>query len=443
MLSASLSPIRSIAIIDPLNDFGIGGYAHELAEGLEANGVSVDVYSTAGEMSKIEVPRHHRLIPILGNTLYKRRGLLSGEMKGVGLADAPPTRAKAVAPSKPSFLRGIKESVKDLLLPWELAFYLKKKRYDLVWTQWPHADGYGTRLWRAFRLFGLPVVHTVHNVLPHEEGPKDRKICEAVYACSDVLVVHSRYAHTKLADSFPNFADKAIVSRHGTYTTYPRMPEVRQRIRAALNIAPDQAAFLIFGGVRPYKNIEAVLHAFQKLPSESAVLIIAGVEMGYPDLVEGQPLGRTRRIVMELGLGERVRFIPGRQGIRGTAEIFEAADVQVLPYLESYGSGALLLGMTFGKYIMATAAGGMDEYLDEYPRHTLLGGTSAKDLEAGIEEAMKKLPASNSGTMIPALEWKTIAGQLLATLTQESHVNRDLHALKRTRVGLKPTCEKD
>src|SRR5260221_14379014 len=139
----SIPSIRSIAIIDPMNDFGIGGYIYELAEGLEANGVSVDVYSSLGDMSKLAVSRHHRLYPVVGSTLYKQRKLLSGKL-------APPRTNSIISNHFPwnlSLVRRLKDSLRTLLLPLELACYLKKKHYSLVWTQWPRTKDYGTRFW--------------------------------------------------------------------------------------------------------------------------------------------------------------------------------------------------------------------------------------------------------------------------------------------------------
>lgn len=432
MRSISSPPIQSVAIIDYLDDFGIGGYIYELAEGLAANGVSVDVYSSGhGEMSKLAIARHHRLFPVLGGTLYKQKQLLRDAAVRQQPSPAPqsPTSTSGDnamlgdTPRNLSTVRRLKDRLRSFLLPIELAYYLKRKNYDVVWTQWPHTEEYGTRFWAACRHLGLRVVHTVHNVLPHEETQQDHAICEAVYKHSNILVVHSRYAARKLADVFPQFAKKTILARHGMYTTYPRMQEARQRVRAALNIAPDQVAFLVFGGIRPYKNTDTVLQAFRRLQSTRAVLIVAGREMGYPDLDPGKPLARTERIATELGIANKVRFIPGLHEIEQTSEVFEAADVLILPYLESYGSGALLLGMTFDKHILATPTGGMEEYLAEYPHHTLLKGTGVEELLAGIVEATDRFSIlTHNPDGIPSLEWKTIARELIAVISQNGRL---------------------
>ena len=175
------------------------------------------------------------------------------------------------------------------------------------------------------------------------------------------------------------------------------------------------------GGVRPYKNTDAILHALARLRSDRVALIVSGKEWGYSDLVPGEPLGRTRRIAAELGILDQIRFVPGLQEIEQMSELLEAADVLMLPYLKSYGSGALLLGMTFGKHILATTTGGMDEYLAEYPARTIIKGPGVEDVLAGIEEILKgsSEPTTQIGR-IPSLEWKVVAGQLMQALNEAS-----------------------
>jgi len=43
-----MSAARSIAMIEPLGDYGIGSYVYELSEGLAAHGVRVDVSTYHG-----------------------------------------------------------------------------------------------------------------------------------------------------------------------------------------------------------------------------------------------------------------------------------------------------------------------------------------------------------------------------------------------------------
>jgi hypothetical protein len=103
-----------------------------------------------------------------------------------------------------------------------------------------------------------------------------------------------------------------------------------------------------------------------------------------------------------------------------TAALFEASDLMVLPYTKSYGSAALLLGMTFGKHIVATRTGGMDEYLAAYPRHTLLNGFAADEVGEGVARGVESWSTAAFGgpSPLPDLAWPAIAERLLAQLNQ-------------------------
>ena len=409
--------IRSIALINPLGDFGISSYTYELAEGIAANGVPVDVYtSDYGPIA--ELPRHHRIFPVLGGVLFKQRRLLGGDAEGAASTAGPhQPRPAGTSRSKPSGTNLLRRRLRELILPVELACHLKRRGYSCIWTQWPDMEGYGTRFWAVCRALGLRVVHTVHNVLPHEEMLKDRAVCKAVYARSNVLVVHSKYAAEQLAANFPEVEEKTIISRHGLYTIYPRVPQERERMRTSLGIAPEQVAILVFGGIRPYKNTDSVIHALKSPKFDRTVLVVAGYEAGYPDLIPGMPLGRAQRLAEQVGVMDKIRFMPGPHSILQTSSIFEAADGLILPYFESYGSGALLLGMTFGKYILATPTGGMEEYLAEYPTHTILKSATVADIQSGLEEAQRKLPGiTKKMERDPFLEWGNLARKLLDSL---------------------------
>src|ERR1700739_717130 len=68
--------VRRIAILNPLNDYGITGYTHEFAEGLAANGYIVSVYSDAGtSLQELPDQRHYELCPFLGKALVKQAAL--------------------------------------------------------------------------------------------------------------------------------------------------------------------------------------------------------------------------------------------------------------------------------------------------------------------------------------------------------------------------------
>ncbi len=406
-----------IAIIEPLGDLGIGTYAYELAEALVDEGVEVDVY-TAPNAGTLLLPRRHGFFPVLGSALVRQRQAVTTAPRAAPSAAAALARATGAPPAQrtsgalplPRFLKG---ALRESYVAIELACWLRVRGYDIVWTQWPNLTPRAVSLWTASRAVGLRIVHTAHNVYPHERTAGDRARYGLVYARSDRILVHSEMARDALAREFPQAARKVVVQHHGLYTTYPRDPAARDCMRRQLGVGPDTTLALFFGGVRPYKNVDAAIGAIAADSSRTTALLVAGWEMGYPDSDARDPLGRTRRLAEQAGVLDRVHLRPGPFGYAETSALFEASDVVLLPYLESYGSGLLLLAMSFGKHVVITRTGGMEEYMERYPAHVLLDASSGGAVSAAVQETRERLRTEPPGPRLPELEWRHIVRELL------------------------------
>ncbi|HYV97301.1 MAG TPA: glycosyltransferase family 4 protein [Gemmatimonadaceae bacterium] len=419
-----------IALIEPLGDLGIGTYVHELAEALTDEGVEVDVYS-ADRAETTSWPRKHRFFPVLGSALIRQRAQLSSRATPAVPAD---NAAGSVAASRPLHTISSQPPIvepserfprfrhwpvlRDTYISCELAAWLRTRNYDLVWTHWPRMGRPLVTFWQAARLLGLRVVHTAHNVLPHEVQKGDYEEFKSVYRHSALIVTHSEMASSSLREFFPAFAQKVTTSRLGLFTTYPPQPGAREAFRREANVPDDSTIVLAFGSVRPYKNNELLLQTMLADSARDFTLVIAGHEFGMPGVDPTDPLAMTRRRVAELGLSERVRLLPGPVPNARASFLFEAADIVALPYTESYGSAVLLLAMSFGKCIVATRTGGMDEHLRGYPAGTII------ELTAGPEELLRELRAARETvrerktppSRPPELEWPAIVRRLLPDL---------------------------
>jgi len=146
--------------------------------------------------------------------------------------------------------------------------------------------------------------------------------------------------------------------------------------------ADDPNTILFFGTVRPYKGLEVLVEAFDRL-------------------CEQQP-GRWRLIVVgEPWEGWRLPFdkvaaSPNRTAIETVAryvrdeeipEYFSRADVVALPYLESSASGPLHLTMAAGLPVVVTAVGGLGYAVSEYKGAVLVPPADPAALMQGILDA--------------------------------------------------------
>lgn len=450
------APPRSIALIEPVGDVGIGGYTHELAQALCGHGVRASVFARPDTFA-LRLPRAYRLLPVLGLPPDQAEAVLRGP--GAPQPDAEPplpagafalepyfdalerlearraaARRTASAPSAQS--AAVDRAAPETQLPASadtgmparvrtldearertraLVRHLVDGGFDAVWTQWPVLAGHARGFHRLISAAGMPLAHTVHNVFPHERGTGEVAASAAAYRAARALVVHSRWSATALDRAFPGTARRTIGSWHGLYTLFPRAAGARHAVRRRLGVEDGRPLLLSFGPVRPYKNVDAAVAALAGARCRDVVLAVAGSEWGYTDLVLGDRLGRTRRLAASHGVADRVRLLPGAFGLRQAAELFEAADAVVLPYTESYGSGVLLLAMSFGKHVIATRAGGMDEYLAHYAACTLLHGHDPASVADGIARALPRLgdaPAPRP----PRFEWPAITAELLPRL---------------------------
>src|SRR5262249_20343703 len=93
---------RSIALVNPLGDYGLGSYAHELAGGLVGCGVPTDVFAP-GLVETEPFLRHHGFFPVLGSPLLRQRHRLDGRRRPPSQEPAPShakSAGRAEAPSR-------------------------------------------------------------------------------------------------------------------------------------------------------------------------------------------------------------------------------------------------------------------------------------------------------------------------------------------------------
>ena len=109
-----------------------------------------------------------------------------------------------------------------------------------------------------------------------------------------------------------------------------------------------------------------------------------------------------------------MRLIPRFLSNEEWAALFEAADALLLPYKEGYGSGLLVMGMTFGKHLLTTPIGGAEEYLAHYPNHTIVHEPDPEHLRPALFQMLSKIhPAPPPPEPdLTALKWETVGQRI-------------------------------
>lgn len=236
---------------------------------------------------------------------------------------------------------------------------LRGKVVHAQWWSYILAPVYLTVLALA-RLRGRRVVLTLHNVEPHETSRWQCWLYRTVFAVAHHYIVHAQRNADELVRLYPPAAGRVSVVPMGMHRLRAARGLTRAAARRELGLPPDGPVVLAFGNIRPYKGLDALLRAIHMLLDAGlkATLVVAGHPWG-----EFAPY---RRLIDDLGLGERVRlwleYVPEER----VEAFFAAADLAVFPYTH-FGaqSAAGALALSFGLPMVVSDVGGLPDLVDD------------------------------------------------------------------------------
>jgi glycosyltransferase involved in cell wall biosynthesis len=210
-----------------------------------------------------------------------------------------------------------------------------------------------------YKFLGKRVVFTAHNVNAGRRDGKNtllnRLTLKMQYSLCDHIFVHTESMKTEMAQEFGIANDAVTVIPFGINNSVPDTQLTSAEARKRLGIAPGDKAILFYGAIRPYKGLEHLVDAFQR---------IAPRDQAFRLIIAGEPkkdgLEYTRAIQQTIAnhsskdrVIQRLEFIPDAE----TELYFKAADILVLPYTLVFQSGVLFLSYSFGLPVIAADVG--------------------------------------------------------------------------------------
>ncbi|RSL17559.1 glycosyltransferase involved in cell wall biosynthesis [Edaphobacter aggregans] len=194
---------------------------------------------------------------------------------------------------------------------------------------------------------GSKTVLTVHDLLPHDTGEAYKQTFHDLYRMVDRIICHSDHIRARLGAEFSVPEEKIAVIPHGPF--FYDLPAVgSEQTLQNFQIGPDKVTILWQGIIFPYKGIDLLLDAWQKVEenTQDACLVVAGT--GAPELLE-----QIREQVKQLDL-KRVKLHFRFISTEDLVALYRVADVVVYPYRAITTSGALATGLALGKAIVAS-----------------------------------------------------------------------------------------
>ena len=220
-----------------------------------------------------------------------------------------------------------------------------------------------TVLMLYYKLLRKKIVFTAHNVNAGKRDSNDslanRLTLKIQYRLVDHIFVHTQKMKTELVEEFGVSEHAITIIPYGINNSVPDTGLTPGQAKQRLGIKDSEKTILFFGNIGPYKGVEFLVAAFQKLASKQADyrLIIAGKLRGGAEKYWEDIRYAISRDVNRGRVIQRIEFIPDEE----TELYFKAADVLALPYTQIYQSGVLFLGYSFGLPVIAADVGSLGE----------------------------------------------------------------------------------
>jgi glycosyltransferase involved in cell wall biosynthesis len=226
------------------------------------------------------------------------------------------------------------------------------------------------------------IILTVHDLMPHDTAESYKHTFYELYAMVDGIICHSDNIKKRLHVEFAVPEEKISVIPHGPFF-YDLPKSVDPSILRTFEVDPCKKMILWQGIIFPYKGIDLLLSAWQKVEAmdDSVYLVIAGT--GAPELLD-----QIRTQVVQLGLKSvkfHFRFITTEELVA----LYRVADIVVYPYRAITTSGALATGLALGKTIVASDLPVFREALKDRENARLVDVTQGNELASVLSELVQ------------------------------------------------------
>jgi D-inositol-3-phosphate glycosyltransferase len=260
--------------------------------------------------------------------------------------------------------------------------------YDIVHSHYWLSGQVG---WLARDRWAVPLVHTAHTLAAVKNAaladgdtpePPLRTVGEQqVVDEADRLIVNTEDEAAQLVSLHQADPARIDVAHPGVDLDVFR-PGDRGAARAALGLPMNERVVAFVGRIQPLKGPDILLRAAARLPRVR--IVVAGGPSGSG---LAAPDGLVR-LADELGIAERVTFLPP-QSRHDLARLFQAADLVAVPsYSESFGLVAVE-AQACGTPVVAAAVGGLPVAVRHGVSGTLVSGHDVDQWARAIDEQLR------------------------------------------------------
>jgi len=320
-------------------------------------GASIHVRDLAREMGD----RGHEVTVLVGG-----RGPVTEQLEAAG-----------VAFQSLRWLRRQVNPLRDALALAELVRALRTLKPDLVSTHTAKAGAIGRM---ASRLAGFPALYTPHGWPAGERMPRSARL---LFGLAERLMARWCEMIVCVCESERRLAlDKRIAGPEKLVVVHNGVRDVGEELRARLDLTPVRICSVArFEKPKDHATLLKALALIRELPWSI-------------DLIgDGPRESKMRRLALELGLGERVRF---HGALANPAGLLAQAQVFVLSSRSEAFPRSILEAFRAGLPVAASHVGGVGEAVTEGTNGLLVAPGNPQALASALKRLVESAPLRQS-----------------------------------------------
>lgn len=237
------------------------------------------------------------------------------------------------------------------------------------------------------------------------------------YARMSHVFLNARQNETAIGEMYGVPSNRTTVMNIPDLLAFVRS-DLTKTVPPELNWKSDgRPLILCLGLIEPRKGISQLIQAFGQLAGRSdARLLIVG-----KPLTDIEPYLAALR---ELDLPpDRAQIIGRYISFEEMGGLFDAATIVTLPYLEGWNSGILTAAFGFGKAVLATRIGGLDEAIRDGETGLLVPPNDVDALASGLkrlldDDALREHVQTGAASVHARFSWKQLADRTVAIYDQ-------------------------
>lgn len=260
-----------------------------------------------------------------------------------------------------------------------LILIFRPNNIHIQWFKIPQADYVLYSLIKKF--LKVRLIHTAHNILPHDTGDKYKNIYHKLYHLCDEIIVHTPITKNEIEKLFQVKSEKIHVIPHGllminvNQELYSKqLPGLQKRYQ--LN---DKIVFASLGEQSPYKGIDVLAKVWLETPSLRGNSQLRLLIIGKQKNIDLSALKACKNVIIDN------RRIPDEEFLY----LLRNTDLFLFPYRKISQSGALLTALTEHVPILVNNVGGLAEPLQIAPIGWSMNSLSEENLRNSLMNILK------------------------------------------------------